>query len=455
MGSFDQPSSTPSARENQQQRIAIVLKGLIVAFVIVYTVFYRNTHLRLEPVTGNIYTDIWAENAARSVASFAGLPYCREHQPPALVEVGTCLTAVHDTAILDLDRSITVGTLRRGQSTLAAGAPVYAEGQRVVSIEPSGAVSINDLSLCETEAQVGGRRCGFVNEVDLLSFGGNFIPTFVQVVHQKASCIDGSADLTSCQLDFKTSPEFQREIDDYFIGNIELYKVQFTHAFQSETIGQKTMAEAAHFGIPDCGLGTAPLCFERGGGGHDVSSVRGLLSLAQVSLDSNNFQTNHAGHAEVYRTSGMKLQVKVHYTNVRPWWSWAGLGTVGYQYSVDVVPAQSVWKSVTLHPGDYRSWVPASAMADFGEHDRLLVWADGIEISAHVTGTIGHVDLTNLLLVAATVVPLMWLAVALVGCLGSRASKASRYETMDRDDGPRGELDAALSTGRSEEPDPL
>lgn len=421
------------------QRISSVCQGFAVACVLVYAVVYKNAHLRLEPVSGNVYVDVWADDIVRSSAAFVSFPYCQAGLVAAHIGVGTCLQVARDTVLLEPSHSVVIGVLKKGRTVSVAGGPEEINGRTVIRIQPAGAVDITDMSTCSLGMPVVARRCGFVNEIDLFSFpGGTFIPTFVQVVHQKASCVDGSFDLETCQLDFPTSAEFQREIDEFFVGAIDDYKVQFTHAFQSETIGQRTMSQAEHWGVPVCRPGTGsfpPMCYEHSGGGHDLSSISGLLSLVSLTLDSNNDQTNHAGHIEAYRTSGMKLQVKVHYTNVLPWRSWFGLGPIGYQYTVDVIPAQSVWRSITLHPKDFRSWVPSSELVDLGKHDRLLVWADGLEISAHVTGTLGHLDVVSLALIVASMVPLAWSANIIVRALSSRVDRRSSYETMDLDEG--------------------
>merc|ERR1719188_2342439 len=145
-----------------------------------------------------------------------------------------------------------------------------------------------------------------------------------------------------------------------------------------------------HLGMQSCDKNRRPMCYDNSGGGHDRTTVGDLLSMANITLDSNNDETNHVGRREAFRTSGVKLRVDVHYTNLRPWWAWTGLGTVGYRYTVETVPAQSVWKAITLHPENYRSWVTGNDVSNFGEYDRLLVWADGIEINSRVSGKIGH-----------------------------------------------------------------
>jgi len=437
MGSLGSEGLT--ATERQVQRLTLIVQAFICGYILIYVIFYRNHHLKLEPVTGNVHVDVWGGAHGHTQADFEQLAYCEGHGASVGVQAGTCLVSRRKTSLLD-DSWNHIGTLSPGQSVLAAGPPKDFGGVLRVPVQSGGIVDLQDMRRCSHQAGSAPElhRCGFVNEVDLLQMdGGRFVPTFVQVVHQKASCADGSSYLDTCQLDYRATPENQQVIDEFYIGYIERYKVQFTHAFQSDIIGQMTLDEASHLDMPECGgaaFGGPPaICYDRTGGGHDETTIAGLLSLAGLTLDSNNMETNHPGNLEAFRTSGMKLHVSVQYSNVESFWSWAGLGTIGYRYHVDVMPAQSVWRSIILKPESYRAWVNAGDIVGIGKCDRLVIWADGIEISGRVAGHLGHLDITNLLLVLSASIPLLWLASNIVRCLLLRTT-SGKYETMGFDD---------------------
>jgi hypothetical protein len=363
---LDESSRTLRKQDRQLRCLKWTLQGAIMGYVVLYAVFYKNTHLRMHPVTGNVYVNAWPNEAAKRIDTFWQLPYCFSAADPAL-------------------------------------------------------------------------RCSYINEIDLFSFDdGTFIPTRIQVLQQRASCMDGTNDTDNCVLDFKTSPHQMFPLDRFLVGQVENYRLQFTHAFQSEGMGSGTMADVEHRGLPDCDGNQdkelfVPLCYNRKDGGHDLSSVQGLLNHLGLSLDSNNDETNHAAQKETYRTSGMKLSVHVHYNNMKSWWIFGGQREVGYDYRVEAVPSPSVWRSRTLWSRrEMRAWLREDQLKYLGKHDRVLIWADGIEVKAKVRGTLGHLDLGALLLLSASAVPLLLLAEAMMALVTRwcNANGKEKYEEV-------------------------
>lgn len=341
---------TLSVQDKHLRCLKWALQGAIVSYVVLYALFYKSTHLRMHPVTGNVYVNAWPSEAAKEVNTFWRLPYCFSAQDPSL-------------------------------------------------------------------------RCSHVNEIDLFSFDdGTFIPTRIQVLQQRASCLDGTNNTDDCVLDFKTSPDQMFPLDKFLVGQVESYKLQFTHAFHSDGFGAGTMADVEHRGYQDCKSNgndkeetDAPICYDREGGGHDMSSIQGLLTLLGLSLDSNNNETNHASQRETYRTSGMKLKVHVDYSNMMMWGVFGGQREVGYSYSVEAVPSPSVWRSRTLWSRrEMRAWLRQDQLKYLGKNDRVLVWADGIEVDAKVRGSLGHLELGALLLLFSAAVPLVLVPEALL-----------------------------------------
>jgi len=388
----------------------------ILLYVVLYCMFYKRTHLRREPVTGDVYVDGWLPKFKTTTDVFSNLGYCSAQIQSADVQAGSCVKAIRQTAI---DERSSPHTLFPGQSVIAAAAPEEVDGYMMLKIQPTGMVYLKDVQLCGAGSATT-RRCGYVNDVDLHSFkGGNFIPTFVQVVHQKASCVDGSENIKTCQLDYKTTADYEQQLDEFFIGSIEQYQVQFTHTFESDTLGQRQMDQAEHFGIPSCAISMLyPFCYDASDGGHDMTSIGLLVGLIGQNLSNNNAETDHVGRRETFRTSGMKLHVQVKYSNLEDFWSWTGSGTVGYTYEVEQVPAESVWRSKTItRKEEMRAWVNGDMLVNFGDHDRMLIWADGIEIRAHVSGHFGQLDLSSLLVLLASAGPLLFFSGALVSCM--------------------------------------
>jgi len=347
------------------RRVKWALRGLVLAYLLIYAMLYKNTHLRRESVTGNVYVDLWPSKEAKNISKFDRLPYCQDLSTP----------------------------------------------------------------------------CGFVNEVDLLSFQDNFVPTFVQVAQQRASCLDGTTSTDGCQLDYKTSPEYLWTLGSYYIGDIEMYKVQVTHAFRSEGMRQMTMVDAVAEDVLPCQHGgpdgkdvlvrPVGFCREAAGGGHDLASVEGLLAAGLLSLESNNDATNHPDRRERFRTSGMKLRLRVRYTNIAPWWSWIGAGQVGYRYEIEAIPARSVYRERTARtPEEARAWVHPEKLSRMQMYDRLLIWADGIDLKTEVMGEVGHLDISALLILLASTMPLLYFAGNIAELVVSLlpASKFGRYQ---------------------------
>lgn len=361
MGSGDRDPRGSARREILLRRVKWALRGAVIAYVVLYAILYKNTHLRREPVTGSLYVDLWPSKEAKNTARFALLPYCGD---PA-------------------------------------------------------------------------RPCGFVNEVDLFAFKDNFVPTSVKVAQQQASCLDG-ADTDTCQLDFKTDAEAVSDLGGYFVGDVEQYMVAVTHAFGSEGFREMTMLDAVGEDVPPCSFsaGSAlppPVGFCRdAAGGHDLATVEGLLAAGGVHLSGNNDLTNHPQHFEPYRSSGMKLRLRVRYSNIAPWWSLLGRGQVGYRYEVDLIPARSVYRELTIRSREeMRAWVHPAKLDGMKSHDRLLVWADGIDIATHVVGEVGHLDLSALLVLMASAMPLLYFAGNIAEQCVNAAPSGETYESMD------------------------
>lgn len=441
-------SSSDVAVTQRRARIAKYgLQVFIVLYVVCYAIFYRSTHLRIEPVTGDVHLDGWLDRSSSASDALAKFGYCAYRVDDA--PVGACLMALRATQVVGGESP---GRLMPGERVIVASASHTVDGYLMIDVFPLGAVYLQDMQLCDQPAALGQRRrCAYVNDVDLHSFkDGNFIPTYVQVIHQRAACVDGTSDISSCQLDYPTAPEFEQQIDEFFIGAVEKHKVQLTHTFQSETLGQLRMDQATSGGVSTCSATSEVVfCRDPADGGHDLTSVEKLLSVASLSLSSNNAETDHTGRRETFRTSGIKLHIKVRYSNLEGFWSWTGTGEVGYSYSVEQVPAESVWRSKTItRKEEMRAWVSGERLADFAEHDRMLIWADGIELGAHVYGRVGHLDLSALLLVLASAAPLLFFSKALVSCVCG-VGLGSDCEAMDED----GSAAASILARRAESPD--
>jgi len=369
------------------------LQGLALLYVFGYAALYKQTHLQVERLIGSVDVQVWPGEKMAGADIFAQLPYCQASQV----------------------------------------------------------------------------RCDFVNEIDVLSMGEAevFIPTHVVVNHQRSSCASGSPnDTAGCRLGYSTGPESMVQVDEYFIGNVEKFQLTLGHAFHSEVFGEGVLADAKEIGVPRCpeeGQPFPPMCREtapgdwaagRGAGGHDRTSVGGLLELAGTTLDSNNDETDHPGGREPFRESGVKLRIDVHYTNLGSWLgSWESLG---YSYKVRIIPAASVWDGLTISSlREARAWLSPDKLKDFGQYDRVLVFADGIQVSAKLHGKLGALDMTQLLLTVVSALLLLFfaelIAEMLAACLLGEGRPAGANQRLAAGEQPGASSCTAAAVAEDEE----
>ncbi|CAK0813097.1 unnamed protein product, partial [Prorocentrum cordatum] len=165
-------------------------------------------------------------------------------------------------------------------------------------------------------------------------------------------------------------------------------------------------------------------------------------------------KTDHPGGREPFRESGVKLRIDVHYTNLGSWLgSWESLG---YSYKVRIIPAASVWDGLTISSlREARAWLSPDKLKDFGQYDRVLVFADGIQVSAKLHGKLGALDMTQLLLTVVSALLLLFfaelIAEMLAACLLGEGRPAGANQRLAAGEQPGASSCTAAAVAEDEE----